>query len=181
MDPERESPLIRVSSGNRLLHAHLPSTRTRCGLGLRFSRARRMASNDAWRILMVSISSGEARPVAQQTAVSRIRRSSFSRCAGLRAFESFSRGRSTDSGRITAAATTGPARGPRPTSSTPAIRVSPPERSLRSNSNIFSSRACSTWLALSRLRVVLANCFTPARLSASRRFRNCSEGSPDRR
>src|ERR671918_1123325 len=56
-----------------------------------------------------------------------------SRWAAVRSFESFTPSRSNPSGRITAAAKSGPATPPRPASSTQAIRLNPCSRRPRSN------------------------------------------------
>src|SRR5512143_3512501 len=79
-----------------------------------------MARSDAWRMLIRSISSGVAWATAKEIAASTINEKALSRAAGDRAFESRTAGSENPGGRTTAAATTGPASGPRPASSTPA-------------------------------------------------------------
>ena len=74
-------------------------------------------------MLIRSISSGLAMPTLQATALSRISRKSSSLRFSESFLESFSRRISQSLGRITAPATTGPAKGPRPASSTPQIRL----------------------------------------------------------
>src|SRR3989449_1173401 len=71
-------------------------------------------------MLRRSISSGSTTPKPTPTARRRISTSSRSRWAAVRTFESATRSRRVPGGKTTAAATTGPASGPMPTSSTPA-------------------------------------------------------------
>src|SRR5690606_11824579 len=78
-----------------------------------------MASRLAWRILRRSISATVARPTAQLTARLVISRYSSSRRAALRRLESARPAMGWQGSSITAAASTSPARQPRPTSSTP--------------------------------------------------------------
>ena len=99
----------------------LPSTSKRPGLRLRLATARLMASKVACRMLMRSMVAGQITPSPQARAHWRIRGARCSRLAALRALESVRPGRSYCSGRMTAAATTGPARQPRPASSMPAM------------------------------------------------------------
>ena len=95
----------------------LPSTRSARGRTGRRATARRIARRVARRMLSRSISSTDAAPTATM-ARSASAAASASRRAGERSLEFVMP--STGSGRITAAARTGPASGPRPTSSTPA-------------------------------------------------------------
>src|SRR3989442_9878672 len=71
-------------------------------------------------MLSRSISSGSTTPRPTATARRRISTSSRSRRAAVRTFESATPSRRVPGGKTTAAATTGPASGPMPTSSTPA-------------------------------------------------------------
>src|SRR5216683_2051519 len=71
-------------------------------------------------MLRRSISSGSTTPRPTATARRRISTSSRSRTAAVRTFESATPSRCVPGGKTTAAATTGPASGPMPTSSTPA-------------------------------------------------------------
>src|SRR6266700_5104208 len=71
-------------------------------------------------MLRRSISSGSTTPKPTPTARRRISTSSRSRWAAVRTFESATPSRCVPGGKTTAAATTGPASGPMPTSSTPA-------------------------------------------------------------
>ena len=73
-------------------------------------------------MLSVSISCTDADPIAQHRARAQIWSNSRSRCKALSFLESASPVIGLRGSRITAAATTGPASGPRPASSTPAIR-----------------------------------------------------------
>src|SRR5690349_180069 len=68
-----------------------------------------------------SISCTLAMPTEQHRAFSRILSYSLSRCSAVSCLESFRPRMRLLSSRMTAAATTGPASGPRPASSTPAI------------------------------------------------------------
>ena len=92
--------------------------------------ARRIASMAACRMFSRSISATEAAPTPISTRCARCRAAkAAARAAGesfLESSSSFARRRLTPRGNTTAAATTGPASGPRPTSSTPATR--PPRR-----------------------------------------------------
>src|SRR5919197_2321593 len=79
-----------------------------------------------------SIRDDVARHTDTAIASPTIRRYARSRCSFVRTLESLTPSRSNGSGRITAAATRGPASAPRPASSAPAIRVNPWARSRRS-------------------------------------------------
>jgi hypothetical protein len=74
-------------------------------------------------MLMRSISSGSARPTPNASATPSMSATSRSRCAAVSFFESSTPGRRAPGARITAAATTGPASGLIPASSTPAMRA----------------------------------------------------------
>src|SRR5688572_19867863 len=92
-----------------------------------------MARMLAFKMFSVSISRTEAAPTPKATARSRMRTQSFSRSLRVSRFESSTPRRAgTPGGMMTADATTGPAREPRPTSSTPAISSTPDRRSSRS-------------------------------------------------
>ena len=71
----------------------------------------------------MSISSRSAQPTPQASARLRMMGASRARSAGVRTFESARPRMRRRGSRITAAATTGPASGPRPASSTPATRA----------------------------------------------------------
>src|SRR5258706_5652747 len=93
--------------------------------------ARRMARPVACRMLRLAISSTEAKPTAQATALALISTSSASRVLTESFLES-SKPLGTFFGlRITAPALTGPAHGPRPASSTPQTR--PPMKAFSSS------------------------------------------------
>jgi len=115
--PRAGSPSIKVWSG---------------GAGRAFT-ARAMARWVARRMLRRSISSTPAWPVDQTTpgCVARIAKNFSRRAAGI-FFESFRPSSLKSPGRMTAAATTGPASGPRPASSTPATKRNPRARRARS-------------------------------------------------
>src|SRR5919201_2456122 len=86
-----------------------------------------------------------ARPTDTATAAGMIRSKQRSRWSGVSSFESLMPQRSKSSGRMTAAATRGPARAPRPASSAPAMSRNPWARSRRS----YRSRSRSGPVTLS--------------------------------
>src|SRR5919197_4073156 len=86
-----------------------------------------------------------ARQTETATAAARIRAYARSRWRAFRTFESLIPSRSNASGRMTAAATRGPARAPRPASSAPAMSRNPWARSRRS----YRSRSRSGPVTLS--------------------------------
>ena len=92
------------------------------------------------------------------------------------ALESFKPGMSVSGGRITAAATTGPARGPRPASSTPAMCWMPRSLSFFSMASICSRRAFSRACAFCFFLICSAIVRTPARGSCSSARRYASSG-----
>ena len=102
----------------------LPSISAASGGRDRPRTARTMARWLACRIFMTSISSTLADP-SETSADSAINTDSRSRARALRRLESFSPGGIYRGSSTTAAATTGPAQGPRPTSSIPAMRRRP--------------------------------------------------------
>ena len=79
-----------------------------------------MASIEACRIFNSSISAGSARPIAQAKAFSLISAASVRRFFSLSFLESAKPAIGLFGSKITAAVTTAPTKGPRPTSSTPA-------------------------------------------------------------
>ena len=129
------SPPMMVVQGTAQPGLLLPSTRTWCGGRGSRAMARRIASMLAQKMLRVSISATEAAAMEISAPAARRAANSSTRVAALSFLESSmpvrsARGRRA--GRITAAASTGPASGPRPTSSTPA--TTPPIR-----------RSCLKW------------------------------------
>ncbi len=114
------SPPMTDSAGKASVGGSLPSTSTKAGASASAATARRIASSVAWRMLIVSISAAVALAMPMASADCAISANSSSRRAGVRFFESSSPSGTACGSRITAAATTGPASGPRPTSSTPA-------------------------------------------------------------
>ncbi len=151
MEGHFASPSMTVISAQPSPAFLLPSMRQRCGCAASPATARRMASRLAWRILWASISSTEATPMDQRTS-SCVQRTSWSssRCARGRSFESLRCLCRKPSGKIAAAAKTGPAQQPRPTSSTPAITVADSWRRLRSNFQVSDvRRRAMRYLALS--------------------------------
>src|SRR5512139_2857868 len=91
-----------------------------------------MARREARRMFSSSISSGVAPATAYAEASAAITANSRSRRAGESVLESRMAGFSYPCGKITAAAITGPARGPLPASSTPAGERNPRSRALAS-------------------------------------------------
>src|ERR1043165_5394777 len=103
-----------------------------------------MASFEAWRMLMRSMVTGSTTPTATARARSRTWRQTAKRCSkSMRSLESLTRRRVGSASRITHAATTGPARQPRPTSSVPAMARKPKSRSRRSTAESSAMRASS--------------------------------------
>ena len=97
-----------------------------------------MAMKVACLMLTASISAAVEKPTATASARAMIASNSFSRASGVKSFESLRpRGRFCGS-RMTAAAATGPASGPRPASSTPATGQTPRFKSRRSRREIGS-------------------------------------------
>ncbi len=116
---ERPSPLTsaRASQG-KPPGTLLPSIKANAGTSGRAATARRMARNVACRMLSRSISATLAIPIPKRTDFS-ISPNNATRRAALIAFESLTPCGIRPASNSTAAATTGPAHGPRPTSSTP--------------------------------------------------------------
>ncbi len=131
ISPTRASPPM-MASNSQLRPSiaapghRLPSTQTRPGATASPRIARRIASSEASRMFKTSISAASTQPMAQALALLRTRAASRSRPADDSCLESRRPAMGRRGSRITAAATTGPARGPRPASSTPAVR--PPAR-----------------------------------------------------
>ena len=133
----------------------------------------------------MSISATLALATLKQTARLRISRSSRSRSSGVSSFESLRPRIVRFSSRITAAATTGPASGPRPTSSTPAISpaTSTMPRSLAARKKV---RACICPRQRCRTASIAAVASAPvsrcsARWIPSKRTRSDSHRRRDRR
>src|SRR5262245_41656496 len=91
-------------------------------------------------MLIRSISAGSASATAHVTACATIRSYKRSRSGACTAFESHTPGMCLPGCRMTAAATTGPARQPRPTSSTPATCTNPTRRSAFSSVRMAGTR-----------------------------------------
>ena len=131
IESERESPRTTVATRQGRSGARLPSTSAAAGRRGRAASARAIAAKVAPRMLRSSISRMPAAPTPTSPHASRSAYSSR-RLAGDRVFESSSpsarEGGSVAESSITAAATTGPAHGPRPASSIPAT-IPPAARS----------------------------------------------------
>ena len=98
----------------------LPSISRYSGRTDNCSMARCIARKDAFRIFILSISSGDTQPTAQAIASFSIKGRSSYRCFSVSFFESFNVSHVKSDGKMTAAAYTAPARQPRPASSHPA-------------------------------------------------------------
>ena len=144
IESERESPLTKASWGNGNPRTGRPSIRQWPGAGSSACAARAIARWVARRMLRRSISPQSASATDQRTSPWPVRNSkSASRRDALSFFESSRPGQTKPAGRITAAAATGPASGPRPASSIPAIQRTPRPRSASSNSR---SGMTGAWL-----------------------------------
>ena len=127
MERQRLSPLMIERCGRGISGKSNASSRSACGGSESWARAERMAYLVACRILRSSISSTGPMPTLTATACCMITSNWHSRTAAVICLESrtpakrVSRSLSS-SGNMTAAATTGPARQPRPASSSPATK-----------------------------------------------------------
>src|SRR5262245_3385215 len=100
-------------------------------------------------MLMVSISAGSADATPQETAALVMLTYKRSRSSAVVVFESQTRGTYRSGFSTTAAATTGPARQPRPTSSTPATWLKPMRRKLFSS--VLNARTFTMAMPTDRL------------------------------
>ncbi len=133
MDSDSPSPFTRDSCGKPRSRAGSPSTSAMSGRVRRPANASAIARCVARKMLIRSISSGSTSATAQITSGCAVILSyRSSRRFAVSFLESSRYPGSKSRGRITAAADTGPARGPRPASSTPATRGQPPATSLSS-------------------------------------------------
>ena len=128
--------------------------------------ARRIASRLALRMLLRSMPSAQTDETPMPSAVFRIVSKSASRCSAVRRFESSSPlgmrlGLST-----TAAATTGPASGPRPASSSPATGQSPSLIAFFSNAKSGFWSSSKRGGESERARAMLRRCSHRFRFSA---------------
>ena len=122
-------------------------------------------------------SSTSSTPTATAAARSRISTSSRRRVAfASSAFESSTAPISVPGKNITAAATTGPASGPIPTSSTPAICVIPARHRRRSKWSMASIRARSFFCSAKRRESVWKSTRAPERRSRCNLRRICGNG-----
>jgi len=137
IDCERESPLTMYSCSNRNSGRAVPSIRRRPGVTDRCARARRMARPVAQRMFRRSTSFTDAAPIPHVRTRDLICTARTSRRRAVSFLESRSPSIGSASGaNTTAAATTGPARGPRPTSSRPATYRHPSPHNSRSRSSV---------------------------------------------
>ena len=113
-------PARRALPEQRLGIVWLPSMSNPLGRTFNTLAAWHMALSVACKILMRSISGGQTTPSPQASATAPISAARPSRRVGDNTLESARPGITAPSGKITAAATTGPARQPRPASSIPA-------------------------------------------------------------
>jgi len=126
IDKESPSPFTKDSCSTGNPFTGSPSTNAIPGSSERLERANAMARWVARRIFSSSISFGPTIATDQITPESAV----ITAYSSLRRFfesflESSNKGHVKSFGRITAAAATGPARGPLPASSTPATRANP--------------------------------------------------------
>src|SRR6056297_849101 len=122
MDKDLPSPLTTACAGScRPRGIRLPSISAMSGGVASPAIARSIARCEARRMLSLSISSTEAWAM-ETSAMPRIASCSTARRLAVRRLESFRPSGMREMSSTTAAAVTGPARGPRPTSSTPATR-----------------------------------------------------------
>ena len=141
------SPPITASQSQQVSSRSRPSTNTCFGVSGSAWTARASAHNDARRILSRSIRAGDAKATANE-AVRQISSNSSSRRSGVSRLESsiplgIRLGSST-----TAAATTGPASGPRPASSQPATGQTPRLISARSRRKLGGATAITPFGSL---------------------------------
>src|SRR5258706_764042 len=108
-------------------------------------------------------------------ALARISAASSARVAGSRRLESSTPGIAGSLANITAAATTGPASGPTPASSTPAMSRTPDCHSTRSKLSIASRRTRSACSRSKRAVSVLYRRCAPSRESRRRRVSRCGD------
>src|SRR5438477_5484275 len=144
METLLRSPSMSGTCGISRFSSSTASRRSTSGRTVRFSTASCMASLLARRMLIRSIMPGSTTPTATARARSRTWRQTARRWSkSMRSLESLTRRRVGSASRITHAATTGPARQPRPTSSVPAMARKPKSRSRRSTADISATRASS--------------------------------------
>src|SRR5438128_1997054 len=144
MEWQRASPSMMATCGTPSSGQGSPSTRTSLGVTPRWLRARRMARMEARRMFQRSISRTLAAPTPIAAARARITTASRSRARLVSSLESASpRIGWHCGGNTTAAATTGPARGPRPASSMPATIRRPARQSAASRSSVGRRRLTS--------------------------------------
>ena len=115
------SPFTIASAKTSSTGSWLPSTSTLLGFNRSPLTARCIAKSVACKMFSVSISSTVASAIEQHKALARIWSNKRSRFKAVSFLESAKPGMGCKSSNMTAAATTGPAKGPRPASSTPAI------------------------------------------------------------
>ena len=122
---DRWSPLTRLRCGHPSPSSATKSVSTSSGSSPRMASARPMARRVASSMFTRSIVGASTIPMPIATARARMTASNSSRSSGVRSFESFTPSIRVPGPKMTAAATTGPASGPRPASSSPATRVTP--------------------------------------------------------
>src|SRR6202048_4547212 len=147
IESTRPSPPITASQSQGVESRWRPSTSTCFGISGRACTARASAHSDARRILSRSIRAGDAKATANE-AVAQISSNNSSRRSAVSRLESsmplgIRLGSST-----TAAATTGPASGPRPASSQPATGQMPRLISARSRRKLGGATAITPFGSL---------------------------------
>src|SRR5512138_2821170 len=141
------SPSTTASHGTSHQTGSFPSTKRPWGSSPRAVNALFIARRLASRMLCASTSSTLPTPTPTATAFWRIRTAASSRSAAVITFESRTPRIFTPAGSATQAATTGPARGPRPASSMPARR-SPQRERYSSSKRVNPLRAIASVLLL---------------------------------
>jgi len=122
---QRRSPATRFCCGQGRAGRATKSVMISSGTMASRASASAIAWRVAWRMLIRSIVSWSTTPTPTARACVWIRWKRTSRSAGRRSFESASPLMRRSGAMTTAAATTGPASGPRPASSTPATSETP--------------------------------------------------------
>ncbi len=131
MEAMRPSPPMIARAEQVTSGRSRPSTSNRRGRRGSEAVARAIAHSVALRMSWTSMREGGAKATAT-SAVAQMMSNSASRSGAVSFLESSSPSGTRSGSRITAAATTGPAHGPRPTSSAPAMGASPAASASRS-------------------------------------------------
>ena len=158
----KPSPPITASHSQGSAIRSRPSTNTCFGASGSACTARASAHSEARKILSRSIRAGEAKATAKD-AVAQIFSNRSSRSSGVSRLESSMPLGMRSGSRITAAATTGPASGPRPASSQPATGQTPRLISARSRRKLGGETAITPF-GSAALSLVLSVFFFASRI-----------------